>query len=140
LYMSGFLTAADGEGLPDLEASIAIAREVGDLWCLAHALAGAGVVYEGRGDTERCQELLRESIAVCDAMGDTYIVNTSRFWLGRSLLITSERAAGAEMLEAVVTRARELGDTFSLPMALSYLALDYALNRDEERAFTYFDE
>jgi hypothetical protein len=141
LYASGILTADNGDGLTDLEASITIARDLGDLWCLAHALVGAGTVYTWRGDDSRqSQALLRESIAVCEAMGDTYIVNTSRFQLGRSLLMTGERAAGTAMLEAVVTRARESGDTFNLPIALSYLGMDYALCGDEELGFAYLDE
>jgi tetratricopeptide (TPR) repeat protein len=44
------------------------------------------------------------------------------------------------MLEAVVTRARESGDTFSLPMALSYLGMDYAHCEDDELGFAYLDE
>ena len=45
LFVVG-LVATDGDPhLPDLEASIAIAREVSDRWCLAHALARAGVGY-----------------------------------------------------------------------------------------------
>jgi tetratricopeptide (TPR) repeat protein len=140
LYVSGFLTADDGDGLTDLAASIAIARELGDLWGLAHALGGVGTIYSWRLDSQQAQAFLRESIAVCEAMGDTYIVNTSRFHLGRILLVSGERAAGRAMLEAVVTRARELGDTFSLPMALVYLGMDYAHCGDDELGFAYLDE
>jgi predicted ATPase/class 3 adenylate cyclase len=147
LYVSGFLTAENTYEFSDLEASIATSRELGDLWCLAHALGGAGTVHVTRGNTQRSQPLLRESVAVCEAMGDTYIANTSRFWLGRSLLMSgslehsaSDRAAGQAILESVVIRARELGDTFSLPMALSYLGIDCGLRGDEELGFAYLDE
>ena len=86
LYVSGILTSdQDVQNLADLEASIAIAREAADHWCLAHGLGGAGMACFQRGDNDEAQRLLREAVAVCEAMGDTYIVNTARQWLGRSL-------------------------------------------------------
>ncbi len=140
LYVTGLITADDGHHDTDLEASIAIAREEGDRWCLAQALGGAGTIFFLRGENERSQLLLRESVAVCEAMGDTYIVNTSRFWLGRALLNAGAYAEGKEQLEIVVLHARDSGDTFSLPMALSILGTESALRGDEELGFSYLDE
>jgi hypothetical protein len=55
----------------DLEASIALARETGDSWCLAHALGGAGSLGYRDGEGDRGQAFLRESVAVCEALGDS---------------------------------------------------------------------
>ena len=82
LYVSGMRSLMRTEGFNDLEASIAMAREVGDQWCLAHALGGAGTGYFQRGDIDRAQMLLREGVAVDEAMGDTYIANTTRVLAG----------------------------------------------------------
>ena len=73
-------------------------------------------------------------------MGDTYIANTSRDWLGRSLLVAGDYTDGMALLEAVVDSARESGDTFSLPMALSILGAELALRGDDGLGFAYLDE
>jgi hypothetical protein len=124
----------------DLEASIALAREIGDSWCLAHALGGAGSLSFHEGEGDRAQALLRESVAVCEALGDSYIINTSRFWLGRSLLASGDRAAGMATLEAVAAHARAVGDTFSLPMALTHLGVDHAFHGEEALGLACLDE
>ena len=73
-------------------------------------------------------------------MGDTLIVNTARYWLGRSLLVTGHYTDAKALLETVVDAARESGDTFSLPMALSILGTEIALHGDEGLGFAYLDE
>jgi tetratricopeptide (TPR) repeat protein len=140
LYVAGFLEADGGGSLGLLDEAIAVARDVNDPWCLAHALGGAGTVLGGRGDHASSRLLLEESIAVCEAMGDSYIVNTSRFWLARSLLYQGEREASEALLHQVVGRAREIGDTFSLPLALCHLAFFARLRGDDDTAFAQLDE
>jgi predicted ATPase len=140
LYVAGFLTAEMGGQRIDLEASIALARETGDSWCLAHALGSAGSLGYRDGEGDRGQAFLRESVAVCEALGDSYIINTSRHWLGRSLLASGDRAAGTATLEAVIAHAQAVGDTFSLPMALTSLGLDHAFRGEEALGLAYLDE
>jgi tetratricopeptide (TPR) repeat protein len=141
LYVTGILTAGeDLHDLTDLETSIAMARETADHWCLAHALVAAGLFYVRRGDTDEAEPLLRESVAVCEAMGDTFIINSARQWLGHSLLLAGEHAEAVALLEAVVQGARESVDTFSLPTALSLLGTELALRGSTQLGLAYLEE
>jgi len=140
LFALGIEAADDHERLPHLEAGIAIARDEADDWCLAHALGGAGTVCFQHGEHAKAQPLLRESVAVCEGMGDTAITNTSRHWLALSLLVTGDYREAKALWETVIESARESGDTFSLPMALAILGAEIALHGDEERGFAYLDE
>jgi predicted ATPase/class 3 adenylate cyclase len=140
LCVSAMTTLEYDQRLSGLEASIAVARDAADLWCLAHGLSQAGQDCFVVGDNEKSQLLLRECVAVCEAMGDTYIVNTSRVSLARSLLIAGDYAGGKAMLETVIEAGRESGDTYSLPSALAILGTEMALRGDEELGLAYLDE
>ena len=56
------------------------------------------------------------------------------------MLFAGDYPDGMALLEAVVESARESGDTFSLPMALSILGTELALHGDDGHGFAYLDE
>ena len=111
-----------------------------DAWCLAHAAGSAGAVQFQRGATVKAELLLRESVAVSEAIGDTYIVRTTRLWLGRGLLASGDYTEGKALLEIVIESAREAGDTFTLPMALSILGTEIAVRGDERVGLAHLEE
>lgn len=55
--------------IPDIERSLAIWRELGDLDYLATALALLGVAYQQTGDHERAKPLLAESVRIHTRLG-----------------------------------------------------------------------
>ena len=73
LLVIGSLRVSDhstADTIAILQRSIALARQVGDDWCLARALALCGAVYRELGDPWAARPVLEESVSVAVAAGD----------------------------------------------------------------------
>ncbi|MGH8978085.1 MAG: ATP-binding protein, partial [Acidimicrobiia bacterium] len=86
----------------DLEASIAIAREVGDSWSLAIGLVAAGTALNDTRRITAAAALFEEALAVCDALGERYIANTARYKLARAQLVAGRTADSEAMLRETI--------------------------------------
>ena len=131
LYHTGVWAGPGGVGrAEDLDACIAIAREVGDRWGLAIGLAAAGTALNDAGRITAAAALFEEALAVCDALGERYIANTARYKLARAQLVVGRTADSEAMLRETIAHARGTRDLFSLTMALADLGLARALQGD----------
>jgi predicted ATPase/class 3 adenylate cyclase len=95
-----------------LEASLAIARQIGDRRLEAHALNSLGVAIRSLGDLDRARDLVAASLELKRALGDergvavaltnlgTFAIDVERFEDARRLLteaLALDRAAGSEV-------------------------------------------
>ena len=108
--------------------------ETGDAWGAAMSLAEKGTILSEEGRPELAVEALEEGAAVCAALGDRYIVNTIRYYLGRALAFVGRTADSVDMFEAVIDHARTTSDTFSMTMTQADLAMQYAWHGEHDRA------
>src|SRR5207249_10967651 len=123
-----------------LESSIAIAREVGDQWGLAMALAALGTAHGVAGGGPAAAAVLEEALEACRDLGDRYIANTVRYNLARALTSLGRTQESEAMLHDVIAHARNTGDRFSLSMALADLGFLRALQGDIDDGLPYVDE
>jgi DNA-binding CsgD family transcriptional regulator len=124
----------------DLEASIAIAREVGDRWGLAIGLAALGTALGDADHTATAAPIFEESLAVCEELGERYIANTVRYKLATAQLKLGRTAAGEAMLRGVIAHGRDTRDVYSLAMALGDLGLARAIQGDIDGGIALLDE
>ncbi len=128
LFHTGVWAAPAGGGrAEDLETSIAIAREVGDRWGLALALAASGSALGDADHTAAAAPVLEEGLAVCEELGERYIANTIRYKLAGAQFRLGRTAEGEAMLRGVIAHARGTRDVYSLAAALADLGLSRAV-------------
>jgi predicted ATPase/DNA-binding CsgD family transcriptional regulator len=120
--------------MADIDDGIAAARATDDDWGLAMMLSELGTILVGEGNPRAAIEPLEAAIDVCARMGERYIVNTSRYHLGRAQAFLGRTREAVEMLDAVIAHAQTTGDTFSMTMAQADLAVVHSLRGEHDDA------
>jgi len=109
-----------GRGLAD--ASIALARELGDPGLVARMLRGAGVVYHAAGDLDGAARMYDEALALLDQTAHRVLATDVRNQIG---LIAGERgdfATALAILRECVEVSRTAGERHSLERYVESLA------------------
>jgi predicted ATPase/class 3 adenylate cyclase/DNA-binding CsgD family transcriptional regulator len=117
-----------------IDESISIAREVGDDWSLAMSLGERGTLLVAESDPEVAAATLEATVAVCEQLGERYIVNTARYHLARAWAFVGRTDDAVDLFERVIEHARSTGDTFSLTMTQADLAMLRALRGEYDDA------
>ena len=107
--------------LPLLEESVALAREVCDSWCLAHALGVAGIEYSVRCEPATARPLLEECLAVAREAEDKQGLRIGLLSLGQVTLTQGDYPLTESLLDEAVAVSRELGEDYASAVALTFL-------------------
>lgn len=131
-YRLGWCLASDGqrsergdEAMELLGKVRRAAQQSGDLSLVANCDEKAAWVLVARGDTDRAMSLLRDAIAVFDALGDQYAVLVARANLAEQLLARNQLGEADYLLRTAIdtegpqTRHVRLGATSRLATTLS---------------------
>jgi len=141
LYLAAWLKhlfASHDDGVRLIEESVAITREQRDRWGLAMALLQLGIAHGSR--PHLAAGPLEEAAAVCEELGDRYILNTVRYNLSRTLITTGRTSEGEAMIREVVDHARRVGDTFSLTMAVAELGVILSVRGQFDEAIEMLED
>ncbi len=123
-----------------LEESAAQARGVGDPWCLAHALAVAGLEYARRGELPAARPLFEECLAVAREAEDKQGLRIGLIGLGSVALGQGDYRTAESALAEAVAMTGELGEQYGEGIALRDLG-QVALGRgDYGRARELLDQ
>jgi tetratricopeptide (TPR) repeat protein len=106
-----------------LEQSIQVAREVGDLWCLADALGTAGSIYPLQGELDAAENAGTEVLRIARANNEEHGMRMSLF----GLALTASRRGDAERTRGLgqegLSICRAIGDPWFTSYFLWLLAL-----------------
>ena len=97
-------------GIDYAERSLAIRRELGDLWGQGQSLHFHGAVLYAASRWEECLERCREAVRLLDRTGDRWEVNTARWHLAYASYRLGDLATAAAIGEQVWRAGTELGD------------------------------
>jgi non-specific serine/threonine protein kinase len=92
-----------------LEAALALARELGDSWALAWTLHLLGRVAYFDGDAATARRLGEESLAVAREIGDDWLAGWALHLLALAAHIAAEYPRARELYEASIAVRRPLG-------------------------------
>lgn len=116
-----------------LDESMALAREAGDLWCLAHALGLAGLHHRTHNELTAARPLFEDCLAVARHAEDKQSLRFGLFGLGSVCVSQGDYVTAEPLLKEAAGVTRELGENYGEATALQYLGVlyfgrgDYAL-------------
>ena len=123
------------------EEGLRLSEEAGIRGSLAASLRNIlGDVALTRGDHERARELLEESLALRQKVGDRRFVPRVLAFLGNLSIEQEDYEQAKELYEESLALARDLGDTTALSIDLGNLGYIFLLEGEHERAMTLFEE
>jgi ATP/maltotriose-dependent transcriptional regulator MalT len=127
------VAAHAGEGL-------ALARELGDTWCIACSLRLLGSAALGQGESERAAPLYDESLALSRKLGHNHLIATGLLCRGNAAYAQRDYALATVLLEESLARYRQAGNKTMILHPLAWLGT-LALNQsDYERAKSLWEE
>jgi predicted ATPase/class 3 adenylate cyclase/DNA-binding CsgD family transcriptional regulator len=103
------------------ERSAALAREIGDSFCLEESLQGIGFSNNTLGDPGLGRVALEECLVVARRSGNRWSERLAYAWLGWSALLQGELPEARTILAGAVADARAADDQFELTIALYLL-------------------
>lgn len=104
-----------------LERSVALSREAGDDWCLAHALAMLGRVHLDDGDVDLARPVLEECLAVARRTRDPQSLRIGLGILGELALGQGQYQVAEALLTEGLATGRELGEPFTIAFMMCLL-------------------
>ena len=114
--------AADRSAAPSQEKAASLAREAGDLWCLADALMCRGIAHLLLGEPGPARPLLEEAMAVAHGAGNQYHVRMNSVWLAHAALWQGDFAEVCALSEELIPDCRSAGDAFGVATGVWQLA------------------
>ncbi|MGH9069772.1 MAG: helix-turn-helix transcriptional regulator [Acidimicrobiales bacterium] len=108
--------------LAPAQQSATLAREVGDTWCLGHALAVLGRTQVRMDDIEAGRAALEEAIAIGRRAQDPQSLRLGLLILGGVTLAAGEYQRCEALLHEALDVARQLDEPYSVALALTQLA------------------
>lgn len=130
-----------------LHRSLAIRRELGDIWGQGQSMGFAGVALYAASRYDEAAEACRESMRLLERTGDRWEANTAGWNLALCRYRTGDLEGAATTAGEVYTRAKAIGDQTSAGVSLSVWTratggrldprlIDDELARDSEDAST----
>jgi predicted ATPase/DNA-binding SARP family transcriptional activator/DNA-binding CsgD family transcriptional regulator len=123
-----------------LEESLALSREMRDIWWIATSLLGLATVSYNRGDSERATELCEESMDLFRAQGDKRRLAFCSGNLAMVVYSQGDLGRAAQLTEESVSLLRELGDRGGVALNLYNLGWMALLENDLGRAADHYRE
>lgn len=111
-----------GRALSLLEESAGLAREVGDDWCLGHAVALVGFDHLSRGDLPVARTLFGECVEVARRAEDRQGLRFGLVGLGAAALGQGDFVPAESLLKEAVAVSGGLGELYSKAWALCWLS------------------
>ncbi|PZS35536.1 MAG: protein kinase [Pseudonocardiales bacterium] len=108
-----------GRGVHFAERSLAIRRDLGDLWGQGQSLGFTAVVLYAASRYEESMAASREAIRLMERSGDQWEMNTAGWNLAMALYRAGDNAQAAEVAREVFASAQAIGDQTSAGTALS---------------------
>jgi predicted ATPase/DNA-binding CsgD family transcriptional regulator len=135
-------TAGDHERARELQnASLALAREIGDSWGVAAAQGDLAMIeFDQNGDAAPAREVTEDVLRQFQALGDRYSEGIALTTLGNIACRQGDLTAATSRFQEALTIARESGDNYAVELSLCNLALSSRLNGDLVEAATYYVE
>jgi predicted ATPase/DNA-binding SARP family transcriptional activator/uncharacterized protein HemY len=140
---AGKLAIAQGDYVAaqaQLEESLAIQREIGDLQGMAASLNALGNVAIAQGDYVAAQAQLEESLAIRREIGDRWGITISLHNLGNVAYVQGDYVAAQAHFEESLAITREIGDRRSMAVALHFLGNVAIAQGDYVAAQAHFEE
>ena len=127
----------EARGTEAMDASVELARRLGDPWTLGFALWAVGAsIVQGRSprtETE-AREALEESVTLLRSVRDPWALGAAVFYLGVVELRDGNPEAALPLYDEAAALLRQVGDKWRLAVVLSNLARLAEANGDLERA------
>jgi non-specific serine/threonine protein kinase len=125
-------------GVPLLEESLLLLRELGDRERIASALSNLGAAALQAGDTKRAEEALQESLLIRRELNDRPAVAASLTALAHAAAIQGDQRAANTLLAEALTLSRELGANPVVAEAIDELARLALASQKAEQAARLF--
>lgn len=106
-------------GIAYAERSLAIRRQLGDLWGQGQSLHFYGVVLYAASRYHECIERCREAIRLLERTGDRWEVNTATWHVAFSLYRLGELGQAVELSQQLHAAALDIGDLTAAGISLS---------------------
>ncbi|HET7487846.1 MAG TPA: LuxR C-terminal-related transcriptional regulator [Acidimicrobiales bacterium] len=116
-----------------LEQSVALARDAGDEWCTAHALAMGGLSHVNQGAPQAARPLVDEAVAVARRSGDAQGLRIGLALLGRVARHQGAYAVAEAALAESRDLTRELGEHYGVAVATIELGAVALARGDREQ-------
>jgi tetratricopeptide (TPR) repeat protein len=143
LNWAGRLAVRQGDfGAPGalFEESLAISREIGSKWDIAHSLGGLGWTAYGQGDYGAARALFEESLTTFREIGDKPGIAEALARLGLAVREEGNYEAARALFEESLARSRELGRKWGVTWSLRCLGWTALEERDYGGARALFEE
>ncbi len=116
------MVGAFRRGIRYAERSLAIRRDLEDLWGQGQSLHFLGVVLYAASRYTECLERCREAVRILDRTGDRWEVNTASWHVAYSLYRLGDLAGAVEAAHEVHEAGRRIGDAQATGISLSVWA------------------
>ncbi|MDP9386362.1 MAG: tetratricopeptide repeat protein [Actinomycetota bacterium] len=113
---------SDPAALAAAEEAAVLARQAGDIWCLAHALALLGFEHASRDELDGAQALFEQCRAVAREGHDEQGRQIALLGLGAAALRHGDYRAAQALLDDALRVAEELGEDYGRAVTLNHLA------------------
>jgi predicted ATPase/DNA-binding SARP family transcriptional activator len=123
-----------------LERGLPLARAVGDLWWLAAAIGGLGVVAADEGDFDRAVAACEEALVRLRELGDDWGIAWVHCGLARVARERGDYARAAALYEEALTHARVVANGATIAYTLQHLGLTQQLRGNYARATAAYGE
>lgn len=111
-----------GRGIDYVERSLAIRRELGDVWGQGQSLHFYGVLLYAASRFEEAIEKLTEAMRLLDRTGDRWEVNTALWHVGYCYYRLGRRDEAVDTLQRCYAQGLEIGDHQAAAISLSGIA------------------
>jgi predicted ATPase len=137
LYAAGALAYKQDDSAPAaalLEASLTLAREVGDTPGIAASLFQHGLMAHDQGDYDRARALCEESLRLYREIGDKWGIASSLWNLGRVMQNQGNYEQATALYDETLIVWQESGDKRGMAFALNQQGLMAQYQGDYDRA------
>jgi predicted ATPase/class 3 adenylate cyclase len=121
------------------EASLALARQIGDRWLVARSLIILGYTAYSRGNLDRSAAVLSEALAISRQTGDEFLIRLALAHMGFVALFRGEPESVPALCEESLSLSRVSGDNWNQGLTLLVLGLyhQYYQHDAEQAAVCY---
>jgi predicted ATPase/DNA-binding CsgD family transcriptional regulator len=125
---------------PQLEESVALAREVGNEWTLANSIQDLGWFILGHNEPDTARPLLEESAAIFRQLGDTHSLISVLTALSRTAVYQENLTQATALAQECLTLARSMNNKPDIAEALYYIGVIKSQQGDLAQATVYLQE
>jgi len=110
-------------GIADIHTGIELAQRIGDQRAVIVAKSVISHVYAEAGDGLRAEELAREMLGICEAIGARLFSADAQYLWAHALIVQGAREAALEHVQSATALSRQAGMAYLGPTCLAIEAL-----------------